>query len=148
MLKKEEKKTAKQQLQVKMLKERLVKLEEIENKYKGQVEMLRKTNKKQNQATLEETNMRRQLEDIKTVLEEEVKERQIIEKELKSTSKKLQALENKNPSNSVQVQTDDEMSRPSSRFSDRFGATTPVIQVFQDTPRTHRIVPGKFKGHL
>ena len=80
-----------------MLKERLMKLEEIENKYKGQVEMLRKTNKKQNQATLEETNMRRQLEDIKTVLEEEVKERQIIEKELKSTSKKLQALENDSP---------------------------------------------------
>ena len=77
LLKKEEAKTAKQQLQVKMLKERLLKLEEIEKRYKGQVEMLRKTNKKHNQATLEETNMRRQLEDIKTVLEEEVKERQV-----------------------------------------------------------------------
>ena len=148
LLKKEEAKTTKQQLQVKMLKERLLKLEEIEKRYKGQVEMLRKTSKKSNQATLDETNMRRQLEDIKTVLEEEVKERQFIEKELMSTTMKLQTFETRaKPTSSIQVQTDDEpLSRPSSRFSDRFGATTPVIQVFQDTPRTHRIVPGGFRG--
>ena len=71
----------------------------------------------------------------------------MIEKELKATAKKLQAIESKTVTASVEVQTDeDPMSRPNSRFSDRFGATTPVIQVFQDTPRTHRIVPGGFRG--
>ena len=37
--------------------------------------------------------MRRQLEDIKTVLEEEVRERKMIEKELKITKKSLKVYE-------------------------------------------------------
>ena len=78
-----------------MLKERLIKLEAVEDKYRVQQNLVQKTKLKSNEATLEETNMRRQLEDIKTVLEEEVRERKMIEKELKSTKKTLKVHEAK-----------------------------------------------------
>ena len=76
-----------------MLKERLMKLEAVEDKYRAQQNLVQKTKIKSNEATLEETNMRRQLEDIKTVLEEEVRERKMIEKELKVTKKSLKVYE-------------------------------------------------------
>ena len=110
------------------------------------MEQVRKTNKKSNEASLEETTMRRQLDDIKTVLEEEVKDRKLIEKELKSAKKILKNYEKETSKAEIGIQTDDDYpSRPTSRISERFGAISPAIQVF-DGPRSHRIVPGGFRG--
>ena len=90
--------------------------------------------------------MRRQLDDIKTVLEEEVKDRKLIEKELKSAKKILKNYEKEASKAEIGIQTDEEYpSRPTSRISERFGAISPAIQIF-DGPRAHRIVPGGFRG--
>jgi len=46
----------------------------------------------------------------------------------------------------IGIQTDEDYpSRPTSRISERFGAISPAIQIF-DGPRAHRIVPGGFRG--
>ena len=90
--------------------------------------------------------MRRQLDDIKTVLEEEVKDRKLIEKELKNAKKILKNYEKEASKAEIGIQTDEEYpSRPTSRISERFGAISPAIQIF-DGPRAHRIVPGGFRG--
>ena len=46
-------------------------------------------------ASLEETNMRRQLEDIKVILEEEIKDRKMKERELGKLKKQLDVIEPK-----------------------------------------------------
>ena len=48
---------------------------------------------------------------------------------------------------SSEVQTDDEpLSRPTSRLSERFGAISPAVHVFEHGPASHRIIPGGFRG--
>ena len=45
------------------------------------------------------------------------------------------------------MQTDDEpLSRPTSRLSERFGAISPAVHVFEHGPASHRIIPGGFRG--
>ena len=84
--------------------------------------------------------------DSRTLLEDEVKERQQAEKTLDMALIKVEAFENASKScHSVEVQTEDEMSRPVSRLSERFGAISPAVHVF-DGPASHRIVPGGFRG--
>ncbi|CAG5099602.1 Oidioi.mRNA.OKI2018_I69.XSR.g16596.t2.cds [Oikopleura dioica] len=143
-LKQEEQKTQKQALQVQMMKDRMFKLEEREEKYKNVEEELKRALKKKNEAQTEAQSYHRQIADIKTLLEDEVREKRSFEKALEEATRNLKQLEKSGKSSSVQVQTDDDFafhSRPSSRL----GAMSPAVHIF-DGPASHRIIPGGFKG--
>ena len=147
VLRQEENKTQTQALQVKMMKDRMFKLEEREEKYKTLEDDYRLAARQRNEAQTVSQTVRRQMADVKTLLEDEVKERHQTEKMLDESLIKLEAYESSSRSTqSVQVQTDDDLhSRPASRISERYGAISPAVHVF-DGPASHRIVPGGFRG--
>ena len=132
ILRQEENKTQKQMLQIQMMKDRLFKLEEREEKYKTMEEEHRLAFRQRNEAQTDAQHVRRQMADVKTILEDEVKERQQTQKLLEQTMVRLEEYENQDKSAvSVHVQTDEEpLSRPTSRISDRFGAISPAVHVF------------------
>lgn len=79
---------------------------------------------------------------MKTLLEDEEREKRYFEKALDEATSNLSQLRASAERACKEVQTDDDfiVTRPSSRL----GAISPAVHIF-DGPASHRIIPGSFK---